>query len=124
EAVFRAKPALHRYPGSMAKRVHALCQHLVEEYDGDPAAIWRDVDDGRTLLRRLRALPGYGDQKARLFLALLGKQCGVTPDGWREAAGDYGDDQYRSIADVTSPDTLLKVRDAKQAAKARAKEQG
>jgi uncharacterized HhH-GPD family protein len=121
EALFREKPALHRYPGSMAKRVHALCQHVVDEYDGDPTGIWADVDDGRALLKRLRALPGYGDQKARIFLALLGKQCGVTPDGWREAAGDYGDDQYRSIADVTSPDALLKVREYKQAIKARKK---
>ena len=122
EALFRDKPALHRYPGSMAKRVHALCQHVVEEYDGDASAIWDGVEDGRSLLRRLEGLPGYGDQKARIFLALLGKQCGVTPDGWREAAGEYGDDQHRSIADVTSPETLLKVREHKQAVKARAKQ--
>lgn len=122
EELFRAKPALHRYPGSMARRVHALCEHLVEAHDGDPTALWADVEDGRTLLKRLKALPGYGDQKARIFLALLGKQCGVTPDGWREAAGDYGDDQPRSIADVTSPQTLLAVREHKQAVKARAKQ--
>ena len=121
EELFRAKPALHRYPGSMATRVHALCEHLVAEYDGDPEAVWRGVDDGRELLGRLKALPGYGDQKARIFLALLGKQCGVTPTGWREAAGDYGRDGYRSIADVTSPDALLKVREFKQAAKAKKK---
>ena len=118
EGLFRTKPALHRYPGSMAKRVHALCQHLVEEYDGDPEAIWADVDTGAELKKRLKALPGYGDQKARIFLALLGKQCGVTPDGWQEAAGDYGQDGFRSIADVTSPETLLQVRDVKQAQKA------
>ncbi len=121
EALFRQKPALHRYPGSMAKRVHALAQHVVEEYGGDPRAIWDGVEDGRTLLKRLKGLPGYGDQKARIFLALLGKQCGVTPDGWREAAGEYGDDQHRSIADVTSPETLMKVREHKQAMKAAAK---
>ena len=121
EELFRAKPALHRYPGSMATRVHALCQHLVEEYDGDPEAVWRGVDDAREVLKRLKALPGYGDQKARIFLALLGKQCGVTPTGWREAAGDYGLDGHRSIADVTSPDALLKVREFKQAAKAQKK---
>ena len=119
EALFRDKPALHRYPGSMSKRVHALCQHVVDEYDGDPTAIWEGVEDARTLLRRLKALPGYGDQKARIFLALLGKQYGVTPSGWREAAGDYGRDGHRSIADVTSPETLLKVREFKQAAKAK-----
>lgn len=122
ETLFRQKPALHRYPGSMAKRVHALCQHVVDEYDGDPTAIWQDAADGPTLLRRLKALPGYGDQKARVFLALLGKQLGVTPAGWREAAGDYGKDGHRSIADVTSPEALLKVREHKQAMKQKAKE--
>ncbi len=121
EALFRDKPALHRYPGSMATRVHALCSAIVDEHDGRAEAIWEDVPDGATLLKRLKALPGYGDQKARIFVALLGKQCGVTPDGWREAAGDYGLDGYRSIADVTSPETLLKVRETKQAAKAAAK---
>jgi uncharacterized HhH-GPD family protein len=121
EARFREKPALHRYPGSMAKRVHALAADLVERYDGDAAAVWRDVDDGRELKRRLADLPGFGDQKARIFVALLGKQCGVTPDGWREAAGDYGQEGYRSIADVTSPDTLAQVRAWKQARKAEAK---
>ena len=121
EALFRQKPALHRYPGAMARRVHALCRYLVDAHDGDPMAIWTDVDDGRTLLKRLKALPGYGEQKARIFLALLGKQCGVTPDGWRDAAGDYGDDQPRSIADVTSRDSLLAVREHKQAMKAAAK---
>ncbi|MBW3661173.1 MAG: TraR/DksA family transcriptional regulator, partial [Gemmatimonadetes bacterium] len=90
---------------------------IVDEYDGDAAAIWEGVDDARVLLRRLKALPGYGDQKARIFLALLGKQCGVTPDGWREAAGDYGTDGHRSIADVTSPESLMKVREFKQAQK-------
>jgi uncharacterized HhH-GPD family protein len=121
EGRFREKPALHRYPGSMAKRVHALATELVESYDGDTAAIWRDVEDGRELKRRLTALPGFGDQKARIFVALLGKQCDVTPAGWREAAGEYGQDGYRSIADVTSPETLAKVRGWKQARKAEAK---
>jgi uncharacterized HhH-GPD family protein len=121
EARFREKPALHRYPGSMAKRVHALATELVETYDGDTTAIWREVEDGRELKRRLTALPGFGDQKARIFVALLGKQCGVTPEGWREAAGEYGEDGYRSIADVTGPETLAKVREWKQARKAEAK---
>lgn len=121
EAIFRDKPALHRYPGSMATRVHALCTAIVTDHDGRAEAIWEDVPDGQTLLKRLKALPGYGDQKARIFTALLGKQCGVTPDGWQEAAGDYGLDGYRSIADVTSPETLLKVREDKQARKAAAK---
>jgi len=121
EELFRQRPAIHRYPGSMAKRVHALASALVEEYDGDTEALWHDVADGRELKKRLTDLPGYGDQKARIFVALLGKQCDVTPDGWREAAGDYGQDGYRSIADVVDPDTLLKVREFKQAKKAAAK---
>jgi uncharacterized HhH-GPD family protein len=121
EARFREKPALHRYPGSMAKRVHALATELVATYDGDAAAIWRDVEEGRELKRRLTALPGFGDQKARIFVALLGKQCDVTPAGWQEAAGEYGQDGYRSIADVTSPETLARVREWKQARKAEAK---
>lgn len=118
EAAFREKPALHRYPGAMAKRVHALATHLVEGFDGDASAIWADVDSGKELKKRLGSLPGYGDQKARIFVALLGKRCGVTPDGWREAAGDYGQDGHRSIADVTGEETLAKVREWKQAQKA------
>jgi uncharacterized HhH-GPD family protein len=121
EGRFRDKPALHRYPGSMAKRVHALAVDLVERYDGDAAAVWRDVEDGAELKRRLTELPGFGDQKARIFLALLAKQCDVTPAGWQEAAGEYGQEGYRSIADVTSPETLAKVREWKQARKAAAK---
>ncbi len=121
EEAFRTKPALHRYPGSMAGRIQALAAAIVEGYDGDAARIWQDVDSGRALKRRLTQLPGFGDQKASIFLALLGKQCGVPPDGWQQAAGDYGLDGYRSIADVTDPDSLAKVREAKQAAKAAAK---
>lgn len=121
EQVFREKPAIHRYPGSMAKRVHALATHLVDEHDGDAEAVWRDVDTGAELKRRLVGLPGFGDQKARVFIALLGKQYGVTPEGWREAAGHYGQDGYRSIADVTDADSLAEVRAWKQAQKAAAK---
>lgn len=121
EARFRQKPAIHRYPGSMAKRVHALAAHLVEHHDGDAAAVWNEATTGAELYDRVAALPGYGDQKARIFVALLGKQCGVTPDGWREAAGEYGQDGYRSIADVTDQETLAKVREFKQARKAAAK---
>ncbi|MFJ3934045.1 MULTISPECIES: HhH-GPD-type base excision DNA repair protein [unclassified Streptomyces] len=119
--LLRRKPAVHRYPGSMAKRVQELCRHLVEEYDGDAAAVWRDVDSGPELLARLRALPGYGDQKAQIFLALLGKQYGVRPRGWREAAGVYGEEgAYRSAADITGPESLARVRAYKQERKAAA----
>ncbi|MGV9989370.1 HhH-GPD-type base excision DNA repair protein [Streptomyces sp. NPDC003374] len=116
------KPAVHRYPGSMAKRIQQLCRYLVEHYDGDPEAIWRDVDSGHELLRRLEELPGFGRQKAQIFLALLGKQFGVRPEGWREAAGEYGEPgSYRSVADITGPDSLAKVRAHKQEMKAAAK---
>ncbi|MFJ1653756.1 HhH-GPD-type base excision DNA repair protein [Streptomyces sp. NPDC088337] len=116
------KPAVHRYPASMAKRIQQLCQYLVEHYDGDPEAIWRDVDSGRELLRRLEELPGFGKQKAQIFLALLGKQLGVRPTGWREAAGAYGEpDSHRSVADITGPDSLARVRAHKQELKAAAK---
>jgi uncharacterized HhH-GPD family protein len=122
EELFREKPALHRYPGAMATRVHALATHIVQEHAGDASAVWREAPTGAELKRRIAALPGFGDQKARIFVALLGKQCGVTPDGWREAAGEYGDEGYRSIADVTDAETLDRVREAKRARKAAAKE--
>ncbi|ASR38278.1 Fe-S cluster assembly protein HesB [Prauserella marina] len=117
------KPAIHRYGGSMGKRVHALAQYIVDNYGGKTEAIWQEgKPDGKEVLKRLKALPGYGDQKARIFLALLGKQRGVSPDGWREAAGAYGEDgSRRSIADVTGPESLAEVRAFKKAAKAAAK---
>ncbi|HVW40313.1 MAG TPA: HhH-GPD-type base excision DNA repair protein [Amycolatopsis sp.] len=118
------KPAIHRYGGSMARRVHALAQHIVEQYDGRTEGIWTDgKPDGKEVLKRLKALPGYGDQKARIFLALLGKQRGVHPKGWREAAGAYGEQgSHRSIADVTSAKSLAEVRAFKKAAKAATKD--
>ncbi|MFE0626674.1 HhH-GPD-type base excision DNA repair protein [Streptomyces sp. NPDC058864] len=117
------KPAVHRYPGSMAKRVQQLCQYLVEHYEGDAGAVWSGVSDGRELLTRLNELPGFGKQKAQIFLALLGKQLGVTPGGWREAAGAYGErDSHRSVADITGPESLDKVRAFKQEQKRAAKE--
>ena len=98
-----------------------LCRYLVEHHEGCAEAVWQDVSTGAELLARLKALPGFGDQKARIFLALLGKQLGVQPAGWREAAGTYGEDGVlRSVADVTSPETLLQVRSYKQSMKAAA----
>ncbi|MDN5929761.1 MAG: Fe-S cluster assembly protein HesB, partial [Pseudonocardia sp.] len=103
-------------------RVQALAAAVVERYDGDVTALWTDAATGTELMRRLGALPGFGTQKAQIFTALLGKQRGVTPPGWREAAGSYGDDgAHRSVADVIDPESLLKVREFKQAAKAAAK---
>jgi uncharacterized HhH-GPD family protein len=119
---FQGPPALHRYPGSMAGRTQDLCRLLVERYDGRAENLWADVPDGATLLRRLGDLPGFGAQKSKIFLALLGKQYGVTPPGWREAAGDYGlEDSRRSVADITGPETLLEVRAFKQEQKQAAK---
>lgn len=118
-ALLSAKPAVHRYPGSMAKRIQQLCQYLVEHYDGDAAAVWKDAGTGAELLRRLNELPGFGAQKAQIFLALLGKQFGVQPKGWREAAGAYGEPKaFRSVADITGPESLAKVRAHKQELKA------
>ncbi|MBU8859588.1 MULTISPECIES: HhH-GPD-type base excision DNA repair protein [unclassified Micromonospora] len=120
--VFARPPALHRFPKAMAARVQEVCRALVERYDGDPARLWSDVTDGRELLRRVGELPGFGRQKAQIFVALLGKRFGITPDGWREAAGDYGDaDAHRSVADVTDPESLRRVREFKQRMKAEAK---
>jgi uncharacterized HhH-GPD family protein len=121
-ALFAAPPALHRYPKSMAGRVQALAAALVERYDGDVTALWSDAVDGRELLRRLKALPGFGEQKAQIFNALLGKQRGVTPPGWREAAGGYGEQGvHRSVADVVDAASLGLVREYKQQRKAAAK---
>ena len=125
---FREQPAVHRFPGSMATRVQALAQTLVDDYDGSAEAVWTtptkdgSQPTGPQILRRLKALPGFGDQKAKIFLALLGKQFGLTADGWREAAGDYGpDDAFRSIADVVDDESLQRVRETKKAMKAAAK---
>jgi uncharacterized HhH-GPD family protein len=120
---FRQTPAVHRYPGSMAARVQALCQAIEQDWDGDAAALWtRDAPDGPEVLKRLKALPGFGDQKAKIFLALLGKQYGFTGEGWREASAPYGDEgSLRSVADITSPATLAKVREFKREMKAAAK---
>jgi uncharacterized HhH-GPD family protein len=118
EAVFKEKPALHRYPGSMAKRTHALCVHVMEEYGGDAGAIWNGVKDPHVLFERIRALPGYGDEKAKIFLAILGKRLQVAPKGWEEYAAPFSDDNPRSVADIDSPENLQRVRAWKQAQKA------
>jgi uncharacterized HhH-GPD family protein len=124
-ALLSDKPAVHRYPGSMAKRVQALCQYLVERYDGDGGAVWRDVASGAELLERVGGLPGFGKQKAQIFVALLGKRFDVTPPGWREAAGSYGDEgSHRSVADVVDDDSLREVRTFKKEMKAAAKAKG
>jgi uncharacterized HhH-GPD family protein len=120
---FQGPPALHRYPGSMATRARDLARLLVERYDGRADGLWADVPDGRTLLERIGELPGFGAQKAKIFVALLGKQYGITPPGWREAAGEYGaEGSRRSVADITGPASLAAVRATKQQVKQAAKE--
>lgn len=121
-ALFAQPPALHRFPKAMAARVQEVCRVLVERYDGDAARLWADPADGRELLARIADLPGFGRQKAQIFLALLGKRFGVRPPGWREAAGGYGEpDAHRSVADVTDAESLRLVREYKQQVKAAAK---
>lgn len=121
--LFKEPPAIHRFPGSMAARVQTLCHTIVSDWHGDAAAIWTDGHpDGAEVLRRLKALPGFGDQKARIFLALLGKQYGLAAEGWQHAAGDYAEPgSFRSVADIVDHDSLLTVRAHKKAVKAAAK---
>ena len=123
-ALCAEKPAVHRFPGSMAGRVQALAQAVVDQYGGDTAALWTAGEpDGAQVLKRLKALPGFGEQKARIFLALLGKQYGATPSGWREAAGAYGESgTHLSIADVVDAASLQQVRSTKKAQKLAAKQ--
>jgi len=120
--VFATPPALHRFPGSMAGRVQEMCRVVAEDYDNDAANVWAGVKDANELLKRIEALPGFGKMKAKIFLALLGKQLGVRPKGWREASGDFGADRsYKSVADITDGKSLQKVRAYKKEMKAAAK---
>lgn len=121
-AVCSDKPAVHRFPGSMGKRIHALCEALVADYDGDAANLWAGVADAHELYRRLLALPGYGEEKSKIFVALLAKTQGVELDGWRDAAGKFGDDTPRSVADVRDEVSLAEVREWKKAQKAAKKD--
>jgi uncharacterized HhH-GPD family protein len=122
EAVFAARPALHRFPKAMARRVRDLARIVMNDYDGDAAAVWTTATSGQELLRRIAKLPGFGEQKARIFLALLAKQLGVRPEGWREAAAPFGEDgSHISVADIVDEDSLARVRDHKQQMKAAVK---
>jgi uncharacterized HhH-GPD family protein len=121
EAMFKGPPALHRYPGSMAKRTQQLCQHLVDVHGGDAAAVWAGVASGTELFTRLKALPGFGGEKAKIFLALLAKRFGIAPPGWEDPAAPFSDDTPRSAADVDSAETLQRVREFKKMKKAEGK---
>jgi len=116
-------PAVHRFPGSMAARLQELARIVEDEYGGHAERIWTEAADAADLNRRLQALPGFGAQKARIFVALLAKQLGVRPDGWERVAGDYALEGYRSVADVVDAASLAKVRDYKKQKKAAAKAQ-
>lgn len=119
---FSRTPALHRYPGSMSGRVQAICRVVTDDYGGDASTLWTGAEDGQVLRRRLQSLPGFGEQKARIFLALLAKQFGVKPPGWEEASAPFGAaGSYRSVADIVDDASLAKVRDFKLAAKQQAK---
>lgn len=118
-ARFSAKPALHRFPASMAQRVQAVCALVAERHAGDASGLWSGAPDGETLVAGIAALPGFGPQKARIFVALLGKQLGVRPPGWREACAPFGEPGVaQSVADIDSPEALTRVRQAKQRMKA------
>jgi uncharacterized HhH-GPD family protein len=119
--VFRTPPALHRYWGAMSKRTQALCQILVDEYGGDAAAVWTGVDSGAELLKRVQALPGFGKEKSKIFVALLAKRFGIRPAGWEQAASPFSDDQPRSVADIDSPENFERVKAWKKAMKAAGK---
>jgi uncharacterized HhH-GPD family protein len=121
-AIFSEPPALHRFPKAMAARVQEVCRVITDEYDGDAAGLWRGVADGAELYRRIFALPGFGKQKAQIFVALLGKLYDVRPDGWREAAGGYGEEgSHKSVADIVDAASLARVRAYKKQVKAEAK---
>ena len=120
-ALCATPPAVHRFPGSMAARMQALAALVVEKYDGDTTRLWTGAESGKDLLRRVLELPGFGRQKAQIFVALLAKQLGVRPDGWETAVGAYAEEGHRSVADVVDPGSLQKVRDFKKEQKAAAK---
>jgi len=121
DEVFREKPALHRFPGSMGKRTYELCRVITDDYAGRAETVWTTAADGADLLKRLRDLPGYGDEKSRIFIALLAKRFGVTPQSWQDAAAPFSDSTPRSVADVDSAEAFERVRQFKKAQKAKGK---
>ena len=123
-ALCATPPAIHRFPGSMAARLQEVARIVEQDYGGDASRIWTEASDARELMKRVQALPGFGKQKAQIFVALLAKQLGVRPDGWEQQVGAYSDDGFRSVADVVDAESLQKVRDHKKQMKAAAKAGG
>ncbi len=119
--IFSIKPALHRFPSSMAKRAGALCQHILEEYGGKGELIWTEAKDARDLYERVKALPGYGDEKTKIFIAILAKRFGIRPDGWEDEAGPFAGSTPRCAADIDSAESLARVRAWKKEQKAKGK---
>jgi uncharacterized HhH-GPD family protein len=119
--VCRQKPAIHRFPKSMGERIHAACEHVVAHHDGDASRIWTEAAGAADVYARLREVPGYGDEKTKIFLAILAKRFAIRPDGWEQVAGPFADDTPRSVADVASEESLLEVRRWKKAQKAKKK---
>ena len=113
EDAFREKPALHRFPANMARRTQEFCAAIASEYDGDVAAVWNGARDGADLERRLLALPGIGEMKARTIIGVIAKRLGVRPQGWEEFAP-----LHESLGDVDSPQALADYQAAKRARKA------
>jgi uncharacterized HhH-GPD family protein len=120
-AVCREKPAIHRFPKSMGERAHAVCEHLVEHYDGSAEKLWDGVDDAKVLYDRLRDVPGYGEEKTKIFIAILAKRFGIEPAGWKDVASPFSDEIPRSVADISSEAALHEVRKWKKAQKAKGK---
>ena len=117
------RPAIHRFPAAMAKRIRQVCQVLTEDYDGQATNVWKDARSGAEVKANLSRLPGFGQDKAAIFTAVLGKLRGITPEGWRAAAGYYGEPgTFRSVADIVDDDSLQKVRETKKSVKAAKKE--
>ncbi len=113
DAVFRERPALHRFPGNMARRVQAMTQAVVKDYGGDAGAVWREAKDGDDLAERISALPGFGEMKTKILISVLAKKFGVKPKGWEKHAANW-----HTVADVDSPETMLQARAVKREMKA------
>lgn len=115
--IFSEKPALHRFPKAMATRTHALCEHLVKHYNDNPSSVWANLSHAAELRQRLLSIPGFGENKTQIFVALLAKRFRVTPHGWEEIAGHYAEAGFHSVADLDSPEALSQLRQQRKEAR-------